>query len=366
MTQLGELSLVDNPANQHASMVIAKRAPAAGGFRDRLTTLGKRLLDAAIPPADIQAELAAIGKDAESYEEALNRPKVWEKFSAIEEVIRTVMDDAELTVEAKREKIDAALSSFRDDILAITKDDTGAKKCAECGSVLKDGACPQGHGVKKSEPNAGGAGDSTNDPIPGAEMRTSQTFTDIAKANEHIGVLTTALNDAEGKLDSEIAKSDPVAVIVKGMSPAAAEAYRKMHERNARLETERLNEGYVSKADKILKGAASADAEGRAAALAVVKTLAGVATDAERATAETFVTKLSEQYATLSAELDGYEVGGGVGGAGTSDNADRLEKAARELMKSDGKLTLHQAVSKALENDPSLYDEAPAEAGADQ
>jgi hypothetical protein len=183
---------------------------------------------------------------------------------------------------------------------------------------LKDGACPQGHGVKKSEPNAGGAGDSNNDPIPGAEMRTTQNFTDVAKANEHIGVLTTALNDAEGKLDSEIAKSDPVAVIVKGMSPGRAEAYRKMHERNARLETERLNEGYVSKADKILKGAASNDAEGRAAALAVVKTLAGVATDAERATAETFISKLAEQYAKLSEELDGYEVGGAGGNAGGS------------------------------------------------
>jgi hypothetical protein len=53
MTQLGELSLVDNPANQHASAVIAKRAPVTGGFRDRLTALGKRLLDAAIPPADM-------------------------------------------------------------------------------------------------------------------------------------------------------------------------------------------------------------------------------------------------------------------------------------------------------------------------
>lgn len=367
MKQLGELSLVDNPANQHASAVIAKRAePEPAGFRARLTALGKRLLDAAIPPAEVQAELAAIGKDAESYEEALNRPKVWEKFSAIEEVIRTVLDDQDMTVDAKREKIDAALSSFRDDILSITKaDDAGAKKCPECGTELQKGACPQGHGVKKTEdpnPHAGGAGASNTDPIPGAEMRTAQNFTDVAKANEHIAVLTTALNEAEGKLDTEIAKSDPLAIITKGMTPAAAEAFRKMHERNAALEAERLNERYVTKADKILKGVVSDDAEGRGAAIALVKTLAGVATDAERATAETFVTKLAAQHAEVVKELDGLEVGGnGASTSGAAERGERLEKAARELMKADPKLTLPQAVSKALEADPELYEEPASE-----
>jgi hypothetical protein len=337
-----------------------------------LTALGKRLLDTVAPiaPAEAQAELLAIGKEAETYEEALNRPKVWEKFSAMQDAVQNVMNDDELSVDDKRTKIDAALSAFRDDILSITKAGKGKKDaatCPTCGSDMQGGACPQGHGVKKVEdPNAGGSGDSNTDPIPGAEMRTPQNFTDVAKANEHIGLLTKELNEAEGKLDSEIAKSDPIAVITKGMTPAAAEAYRKMHERNAKLEADRMNEGYVAKADKILKGVASEDAEGKTGALAVIKTLAGVATDEERATAEKFVTKLAESYAEVTKELDGMEVGGAGGSVSDKvEKADQLEKAARELMKSDKSLTLPMAVAKALQNDPTLYDDEADEPAAE-
>lgn len=368
MKQLGELSLVDNPANQFASAVIAKRLAPESGLKARLTALGKRLLDKAIPPADVQAELEAIGKDAENYEEALNRPKVWEKFSAIEEVIRTVLDDSELAVEAKRTKIDAALSSFRDDILSIAKEKPAADTatCSECGSELKDSACPQGHGVKKTEvPSAGGTGDSITDPIPGAEMRTKQTFTDVAKANEHIGALTEELNKAEEKLDAEVAKTDPLTVITKSMTPAAADAFRKMHERNAKLESDRMASGYVAKANTILKGVISDDEAGRSAALAVIKTLEGVASDAERATALEFVSKLATQHAEVVKELDGLEVGGN-GSDAPSDEATRdeaLTKVARDLMKNDKTLTLAQAISKALENDPELYGDVDAPAG---
>jgi hypothetical protein len=351
MRRMTKLALVDSPANQHAMTVIAKRQEPES-FRARLSTLAKRMLDSVVPPEQV-GTLLSLAKEAETYEEALNQPKVWEKFSALQTAVQGVMDDDGLGTDEKRTKIDAALSAFRDDILSVTK--AVNPTCAECGAVMKDGACSaSADHVKKSEPI-------TEPPTPGAEtMRTAQTFTDVAKANDHIGVITKEHNELQTKYDALVAKSDPLAAITKGMTPEQVAIVKADRERIAKLETAQLESGFVAKADKILKAVLSDDEEGRKAGLAVVKTLAGVATDEERATAETFITKLAAQHVEVTKELDGYEIGASGAGDQVTDEGSRdeaLTKAARELMKSDKTLkTLPQAVAKALELNPELYE----------
>lgn len=358
---LDALSLVDNPANQHASAVIAKRMKPAPKIADRLAALAKRFLDkvAPVPPEQLAADLAAIAKDAETYEEALQQPEIWEKNSALMTAIQSIMDDAALSTDQKRSKIDAALTAYRDDLLSVVKDYAATAKCADCSAVMKDGACPNGHGVKKSDEST----DSISDTGAQTMKRTAQTFTDVAKANEHIGVLTGQLNDADDKLDAEVAKNDPVAAITKGMTDPQAKAYRAQADRIAKLETESINKRFSDRAVSIFKGVMSDDDAGRNAALAVVKCLEGVASDDERKLAGEFLTKLAKQHTEVVKELDGMEVGG-AGDRPASDDAERqerLEKAARELMKSEKGLTLPQAIAKALEADETLYDGGAAD-----
>lgn len=360
MKALDALSLVDNPANQHAAAVIAKRMKPAVKLSDRLGAFAKRLLDKVAPPEQLAAELAGIVKDAETYEQALNDPEIWEKNSALTSSVSSILDDNDLTPDEKKAAIDAALSAYRDDIQSVIK---AAAVCKTCGAVMKDGACPDGHAQKSAPPIQ---------PAPGAEdMKTPQTFTDLAAANAHVAELTKRNNELEETVTTELAKSDPDYMVVKGLPEAQAAIVRKdrkdSRDRIAKLEAERLDDRRVSKAEKMFKGIISDDDAGRGAALAVVKCFDGVASDAERKTAEEFVTKLAAQHAEVVKELDGYEVGG-AGSSTTESEArgERLEKAARELMKVDKALTLPLAIAKALANDPDLYDEedAPEPAGA--
>lgn len=355
MKGLDELSLVDNPANQHAAVAIAKRMRGAPKFADRLSALAKRFLNK-VAPAE-QVELEAIIKEAETYEDVLNRPEIWEKNSALGQVVSSIIDDDALSKDEKRAKIDAALSAYRDDILSVTK--AAAATCEKCGAVMKDGACPDGHTTKAVPPAP--ADPVTIEPTGAENMRTAKTFTDLAQANAHIGELTTELVKVEGERDDAVTKADPIAAITKGMSPAAAVEYRKSMDRIAKLEADRLDTGRVAKALRIFKGVISDDDAGTNAALAVMKVLDGVASDAERATALEFVTKLATQHAEVVKELDGLEVGGaGANATSGEDRDEALTKAAREIMKVEKGLTLPQAIAKALEQNPDLYDDSDA------
>src|SRR4051812_22038703 len=96
MGVLSKLALVDDPANQHAEVTIAKRnTPVDPSARARFAGVMKRLLDAVAPPADVL-------KEAETYGGALAVNEMWEKNSALTGAISSILTDDALSDDEKR------------------------------------------------------------------------------------------------------------------------------------------------------------------------------------------------------------------------------------------------------------------------
>lgn len=161
--------------------------------------------------------------------------------------------------------------------------------------------------------------------------------------DEDLDSLIQALVDEgiieEGDASTDLVKSDPV---VRGLIAKVEQA-----ESIAKAERdERLRRDYIAKAEGYTMLSTDADQFG-----AILKSV-DENLDAETATA------LREVLDRAQGALDAAKLFGELGSSQVAKTSGRLDAAAQEIRKSDPSLTHEQAVAKALDNDPALYEEA--------
>jgi hypothetical protein len=348
MEKLGELSLVDNPGNQHAMAAIFKRMTGAKvTTRKAFAGVFKQFMNAVAPP-----EL--IAKEAQSYASTRAVSVLWDRHSALSSSISSILSD-DSTAEVKAQQLDVTLSQFRDDIQALIADDSAfAALDPETVGKTETETPPAPAEVAKAEvipPSVAEptAGESSDTPAEqGNIMKTTPlTFTEVGAANAHIAKLTTDLNAAVEKVDTLEAAADPLASITKGMPPAAAQLLRTQAETIAKLQTDGQLVVLVTKAKAIAKNT-GADLDKLAI---VLKAING------NADAEAFVTDVFAKYDAMLGEMEAMVVGDGGESEGGADAMSALDAAAAEIQKLNPKLSHAQAVAKALVVNPALYDE---------
>lgn len=399
------LSLVDRPANQHSHAVIHKRDGETKDLRSQFGAMFKGFLDRL---AKIGAEGTTpeqIAKDAVSFQQMSALDRLWTLGSSLQSSIASIVGDAEQSAESKQKLIDASLSQYRDAVLALNTDDAAFQALEESGetaTVKKDDysgdvmkrACPDcgaDMGTATTCPQCGytappitkAVEDGTTPQPPAAapragehgvmikseegttmHKRTPQTFTDLAAANTFVATVMDELNQAITKRDelqSEIdAAKDPLAHVTKGMPPAAATLVRNQH---AELENLRKSNAERARTERIAKAVGKEDltADERTALSVVFKALDGEPVTAEdRTKAEDFFATMFKQYNAMADELEGLDLGivGGADGAELDDAGVEaaVTKRAGELMAADKTLTRPQAITKAYEENPALYD----------
>lgn len=234
--------------------------------------------------------------------------------------------------------------------------------------------------------------DSEEQPMPGENQTLEQLTEAVQKAEEALGQLTEANDDLTatnqqlteelGRLTAELAKRDEQITSLKKndggeteeqaiekalgeLPPALAGLFKSMQTRLS------VAEGVVAKAsrDKELV-VFIAKAEHFDALPTTAEKLGGLLLRVAKA--ETTAEDADELERILKAAQEAMQDGSKTGKARTTEigkrgNDDgataeqRIDAAAVELMKSDKGLTKEQAVSKALEENPELYDAYVAE-----
>lgn len=357
MKALEELSLVDNPANQHSTAAIFKRAntlpqKARAEFRKRFT----QLLDAVTPH---------VKKEAQSYAQIRAVDQLWSRCNDLSSSIASILSD-DLTAEKKRELLDTTLAQFRSDVqdmnvddAAFTEDEVAKEDDATNTPNEPTGASeappapePIAAPPATAEPSAGATGEKDESQGHIMKTRVLKTFTDVAAANAHVAELTTEVNTLVEKVDTLEATVDPMAAITKGMAPAAAAAFRAQAETIAKLEANQQNAGRITKAAAIVgKTGDAADVE------KVANILKSVGDDA---TAVEFLTGVFKNYGAMLEMVDGLELGTNEGGEEGADDAfAQIQKFADEIQKAATvPMPRAVAIAKAMDAHPELYNDS--------
>ncbi len=314
-----KLAIVDNPANQHAMIVLAKRAgaledDAPRGLGARIAAaitkaLGMRK-DGGSDPGLTPAEVAALAKDALTFDEASNQTKVWPMVDALTSSLCSILygdDDEELTPADRAAKVKETLAQFQSAVLDL------------------DGI------TKAAAPPATTENDMTKDELDAAvAAAVEKSLAPVLKA-----ALDTATAPLAEKLTAlEKVNTDQGAVIAKLL-----------------LEK---GESEVTNLAKAAVGEAPIEV---AAAATILKQL-------DPAGREAFTSLLgkSSELVKGSAWLNQLASGDGADPAGNEVET-RLTKAVAAIRAADPKLTEEAAVAKAMENDPALYEELTALGG---
>jgi hypothetical protein len=333
LRKLTELSLVDNPANPHARAVIYKRATGMKLIRKNFDQLFKRFLDSVTPH---------VQKEAQSYAQTRAIDQLWSKTNALSTSISTIISGDD-TQDEKAKQLDATLSQFRDDIQALNTDDSAFQGLSDEEVGKESPAAP----VADITPPAVAANDHPVSQEP-TMKRVAKSFTDLAAAQAHIGELTTELCTLDERVDKLEAAADPIAAITKGMSTEAATAYRAQAERVAKLEQNAEVSKRIAKAVVIVGKAG--DGEDHQMVATILKSIDG------NADALAYIEKLFSQYNGMVDLIDGLELGGDSAD-GAPDANTALQKAAEEVQKINPKMSHAEAVKRALEINPALYDD---------
>lgn len=307
--KIAENSLVDAGANQHARVLLAKRAPAT---KKRKVSPGLATKHAVAVVAKFTKAAIAKGYmdgQAETLDDAIEDQEERELLTALWDSLNSIFNDDTISEEQEAAMAQSSFDSF------MTR--------------LKDGSTP----------------------------KEARMTLDLSKAapelKAHVEKLEADLKAATTKL-VELEKKEPVDVL-KGLTPEAKALVEKAQrdaneasERIQKLEDENLTREYIAKAEKLPLLAKSAKDLG-----VLLKTAFRKLDKADYEALETLLKAANEQ-------IDKGKVFGIVGGNGNGHSADtaygEARSRAQELVTKGEAKTIEQGVSLVFKRDPALYD----------
>jgi hypothetical protein len=333
--KLKEISLVDNGANQHARVLLAKRVPEKAGKAkaSKPKPKGKPPYSAATAKAAAAFAgciAAAVAKgymdgEAETLQEALDEQAERELLDALWSSLCSIFNDDTLSDEQEAAMTQASFDQFMaqlkgNDAAAVAKEDTMPLDLSKAAPEVK------AH-IEKLE----------------ADLKAA-----TAKQAD--------LEKSVAELKAAAPKGDPAEEILKGLTPEAKAVVEKAQKdaaaatsRVQKLEDDASRKEYVAKAATLKKLPAKADELGVA-----LKALAETAPDAYKEIERVLMAanELIEKNDLLMKQLGAD----GAGDAPTDGSAHVEARAkAQELLKAGTAKTIEQGVQMVYKRDPALY-----------
>jgi len=225
--------------------------------------------------------------------------------------------------------------------------------CPNCGAVLKDGMCPNGD-MEKDGP---GLSD-VHSPAPmGGKKKPGLKKPSDTKTDEHDAYKGVTMADETPKNDVVKAAVENAEIKKLHDELEVAKAEKKLlAERVEKIELARRNEVYIQKAKEFdyLPGAQADDLG------PLLSKIDAALTEPERNTMWTYLRSANQ--AIKHSALFGERGVEGIGGLGTSEPEQALQKIARSKMEtSDGKLDFAKAYALAIKENPKLYEKYEAD-----
>jgi DNA repair exonuclease SbcCD ATPase subunit len=374
---LKEVSLVDDPANGHAVVEIVKMrgrsrvddvAKRLAAIRDAIAKAkGFKACDDCTNPEACKAAgacaLAGVDKSAKSFEDAMRAIEarraaakamsaLWDAFDALRDSIDSIVTDE--AVKDKKAAVAESVDQFKIALDDIAPQPAVAKALAE--GLSADPAALAAFN---------GATTMTLEELQKALETAETNLADLKKAQDGHADIVKA-KDAEiakmkGEIDglkAEIAKSKEKTAepddVFKSLPAAAREAIEKANKDAAEAK---------DKVEKMQTAQAEAEAIAKAKGFGVADpdklgpVLVRVAKGKSTAEDAALIEKAFAGLAEIAKDSKLFKsIGTGTGRETADDPEANLAKAVEDIRKSEPKLTKEQAVAKAMEANPGLYD----------
>lgn len=277
---------------------------------------------------------------------------MWRVYYALEKSVKSIMGDSSLSAEEKSTQIDTTMGQFKTKVTQLYTRLDVAKADQPVLKAITDTLATTQEKLTKAE----------------ADLKTATTERDAAVLKA--GELETEVNKlkAGNPANEEDPKMDKLEKILKrtDLDPETRAMLEEQRDALAAsaAEIKKRDDAAAEAADKAALAECIKKAETDYKGLPVKAEVIGAIMHRVNKGTATEEDKV-ELNRVLKAAASGEKVTkveGADGGDGTSAQA-RLDAAVADIQKSDGKLTREQAINKALEADPALYDELEAEKG---
>lgn len=330
-----EISLVDNPANQHARAVLTKRhdsTETADSFLAKVKAFLYKDDSLGVSPSTDD-------RDAATFSESLSEADRWKYLSALQTSISSILDDDALDAAGKQAMIDETVAEFKETLAAEgvikaagTEDDEPKGSDIEIDPDTAAIAAAEITDPEKSLDNTGLGPDDKNKDKAGYNTKKEKSMTET-------------MNKADISKAVEEAVSKATADLIKKNDDLTAELQRMKDEKE---EADRMD-----KAKEMVKGVHGFTAE----------QVAGIIKGMTPEAVETFAKSLKANAETVAKSKAFAELGTSqVIKAGSA--VDQLNKAASEIRKSEPALSNEQAFRKATKQNRELYKQYLAETSA--
>lgn len=343
-----EISLVDNPANQHARAVLTKRhdpAETADSFLAKVKSFFSKDDVMGTPMASEEGE-------AETFSDSLSEADRWKYLSALQTSICSILDDDTLDAAAKQSMIDETVAEFKQTLADEGVIKAANKPNADSEDIDQGTEGADGTGAECDPNIAATAAAEITDPKKKALM-------DKAGCGPDKKALDKAGCDPETKektMTDTMNKADINKAIEEGVAKATADLVAKNTELSAQLQKMRDDKeaaDRMAKAKEMVAGVPGFTAE----------QVAGIIKGMDEAAVAEFGKSLKATAETVTKSRAFAELGTSqVIKAGSA--VDQLNKAASEIQKSEPKLSSEQAFRKATKQNRELYKQYLAETNA--
>lgn len=331
-----EISLVDNPANQHARAVLTKRhdsADTADSFLTKVKSFFSKDTMMGTPAFSEENE-------AETFSESLSEGERWKYLAALQTSICSILDDDTLDATAKQSMIDETVAEFKQTLAEDGVIKAANKPNADSEDVDQGTEGADGTGAECDPNIAATAAAEITDPKKKALMD---------KAGCDPKTKEKTMTDTMNKADINKA-------IEEGVAKATADLVAKNTDLSTQLQKMREDKeaaDRLAKATEMVAGVPGFTAE----------QVAGIIKGMDEAAVTEFGKSLKSSAETISKSRAFAELGTSqVVKAGSA--LDQLNKSASEIMKSEPDLSQEQAFRKATKQNRGLYKQHLAETNA--
>lgn len=343
-----EISLVDNPANQHARAVLTKRhdsADTADSFLTKVKSFFSKDTMMGTPAFSEENE-------AETFSESLSEGERWKYLAALQTSICSILDDDTLDATAKQSMIDETVAEFKQTLAEDGVIKAANKPNADSEDVDQGTEGADGTGAECDPDIAATAAAEITDPKKKALM-------DKAGCGPDKKALDKAGCDPKTKektMTDTMNKADINKAIEEGVAKATADLVAKNTDLSTQLQKMREDKeaaDRLAKATEMVAGVPGFTAE----------QVAGIIKGMDEAAVIEFGKSLKSSAETISKSRAFAELGTShVVKAGSA--LDQLNKSASEIMKSEPDLSQEQAFRKATKQNRGLYKQHLAETNA--